>query len=165
MRYIGALIMAAVFLLGVVFLYAAARQSVLQIERGPHLKRTRGEIIKIEIEQRDGRRRISSQPRPYQIAVPIISFQTESGETIVFKGQITERGSDSGGGFKVGEKMDVIYDPENKLNPVVDSPYIAWGAAISAIFGFVLTGAGLLFFKFFWLDKVRFRRINNPTFS
>ena len=152
--------MAIVFLLGVLFLYAAAKHSVLQFERGPHLKRTQGEIIKIEIEKRDRRRRFSNKPRPYYAAVPIISFQSETGETIVFKGQITKRISD--GGFKVGEKINVIYDPENKLNPAVDSPYNDWGAALTALFGFLMTGVSLLSFKVFWLDKIRFRQINNP---
>ena len=151
-------------MLGIVFLYAAAMHSVLQFERSPHMKRTEGEIIRIEIERRDANRRVSSQPKPYFVTIPIISFQSETGETIVFKGQITKRVSDDGG-FKVGEKINVIYDPENKLKPTVDSPYRKLESALTAVFGFVMTGASLLFFKLFWLDKTRLRRINQPIFT
>jgi hypothetical protein len=161
-RYIGALLMAFGLLLGVVFLYAAGRESVLQLQRSSYLKRTEGEIIKIEIDERTGRDGKRLKTKRYYIAILTVSFQTETGKSVVFQDQVASRTSKDSG-YQIGEKIGVIYDPENKLLPRIEPAHTELGILIAAIFGFVMAGGSLIFFKFFWWDKLRFNRAKNSV--
>lgn len=154
MRYLAGLIMAAVFLWASLLAYSACKMLILQITHSAYLEQTEGEIIRLEYEE--GTRRKINKPRYFHF--PIISFQTESGETIVFKGESSGRNSETGKlDYQVGQKIRVLYDPEKKLPPMMDSPYSKSGYAVAAFFGFSFMFASLLFFKLFWRDKSRFR--------
>jgi hypothetical protein len=167
MKYVGALIMIVVFLIGTGLLFSAGRQLILLIERAPYLVRTKGEIIEIRFEQRERRSRNRTRKLgEYSVGFPIVSFQTETGETIVFESQTGAETSEfERSGFRIGNEIAVIYDRENKLPPMINSTSNHAAIAVSAFFGLIMIGVSVLFFKFYWLDNFGFRLSENQKIA
>lgn len=155
MRYAAALIMAGLFLLGAFLLVLVGWEIMVQIERKPYLKQAQGEIIEIRLEKRVQRSRKGKPIGEYFAGTPIISFQTDSGETIIFEGQISAEASRLDEyGYKVGNKIQVVYDTEKKLPPTIESPLFSAGIAAAGLFGLIMMGTSVLFFKLFWRNKI-----------
>ena len=156
MRYAAAFIMACVFLLGAGLLCAVGWESVAQIRRSPYLKRTEGKIIEIRLEKRIQRSRKGRSIGEETIGIPIISFVNENGETSIFDGLIgVEKRRLDKHGYKIGNKIPVVYDTRKKSSPSIDSPLFSVGLAAFALFGLMMTGSAVIFFKFFWWDERR----------
>ena len=84
---------------------------------------------------------------------PIIQYQTTTGETVTFQsetGEVTEVSGDQPSKYYVEQILPIAYDPQGRLQPMLDSWWGIWGGTVSSLIGgivFVL-GNGLSWLVF-----------------
>lgn len=79
--------------------------------------------------------RLSGPPR--FSFIPIIAFVKASGEQIEFRSEAGEYAATTK--YRIGQSIDVLYDPDGVMPPMIDEWFARWGVHIVMIFG------GLLF--------------------
>jgi len=79
--------------------------------------------------------------KPTTMYSPQITFDAPNGETITYR----PNSSSSRPGYEVGEKIDMLYDPANPANAVIDSWWQKWfGSVIAAILILAFGGSAML---------------------
>ncbi len=145
MRYIVGFMMFAFLLCGTGLVIAAVRDLILKIYRMSYFRRATGSVIKVErekqIAQPGGFRRRKAHYRFF----PVIRFRHLSGEEITFRSEIGDGGTASK--YRVGQRIAVVYDVDNKLPPMINSFAGVWlPVLILAFAGSVFIGGGLLIY-------------------
>jgi hypothetical protein len=149
MRYFVGFMMVASLLAGIGLLFAAVKELILKLRRMRYFRRVTGSVIKVERERQlpnpdsDFRHR-TAQYRFF----PVIKFKHLSGEEVTFKSAIGDGGETSK--YRVGQKIAVVYDIDDRLPPMINSFSGVWLPVIlQAVGGTVfIVGAALIYFAF-----------------
>ncbi|MFH2063139.1 MAG: DUF3592 domain-containing protein [bacterium] len=103
--------------------------------------RTEGTVVRLEEVKHRRPPKIHRQKKTVAAYHPVISFLTEDGQTVEYR-------SDFGTSppvHEVGEKVDVIYDPQDPSRAEIDSFVSLWlGPILVAGGGVLITAVGLL---------------------
>ena len=136
-------------LVGCLLIWEGVRSWVVTLRRRPHLRKTQGTVITVEKKRET---RTSGSPprmRTYVKFHPVINFTTPDGKIQSFTSEmgesyVVQKRSDGThtepvSKYSPGQRLDILYDPEGKLPPCLNS----W----SGLFGPVaaLIAAGLVF--------------------
>ncbi len=85
--------------------------------------------------------------RPHFSFIPIIRFTKDSGEVVEFRSEVGDYGYETK--YRVGQTMDVIYDPGGILQPMIDSWFARWGSHfLIIVVGIIFWGGAALVY---WL--------------
>jgi uncharacterized protein DUF3592 len=152
MRYVVGLMMAGFLLAGIGLFAAGVLGLIRRFAARGRLRPAEGEIIRIEIRQKitDNEMR-----RTADYHYPEIRFYVEGVGEIIFL-------SDIGAGarasrYAVGQKIGVLYDPEEKVKPMIDSWAGIWFTPLlHTTVGPLFIFAALLIYYAFG-DKIRGR--------
>lgn len=88
---------------------------------------------------------ISSKYDEFPMYKPLVQFTDSKGNTVEFTTSTSSRPSS----YKVGEKVDVLYAPENPDKAEINDFFSLWsGILMAGIFGAVFFTVGLVFFLF-----------------
>ncbi|HKQ49732.1 MAG TPA: DUF3592 domain-containing protein [Phycisphaerae bacterium] len=145
MRYVVGLMLVAFFLTGVGLFVAGVRGLLHRFAARGRLRSAEGEIIRIEKRQEitDNEMRRSAEYH-----YPEIKFNPEEGGETIFLSEI-------GAGaralrYTVGQKIAVLYDPDGKIPPMIDSWAGIWGPyLVRTIAGpAFIFAAGLIYWAF-----------------
>jgi len=148
MRYIVGFMMFAFLMVGVGLIIAAVKEFIVKFYRMTYFRRAMGSIVRVErekpIPQAGGFRRRKAHYRFF----PVIKFRHLSGEEITFKSEIGDGGETSK--YRVGQRIAVVYDVDNKLNPMMNSFSGVWLPMIlQTVCGIIfIGGAWLIYFAF-----------------
>ncbi len=149
MRYVVGLMMAAFFLAGSGLFAVGAIKLVQRLAALRRLRRAEGEIVRVESRHEypntDG-------GRAAEYHYPEIRFQPDRASETTFLSEIGAGASRAR--YAVGQKIGVLYDPEGKVTPMLDSWTGIWlmpliQAVAGPIFVFVA-----LFIYWAFADKI-----------
>jgi len=138
--------MVAFLLCGIGLVLAAVRELILKFSRMNYFRRATGSIVKVEREKqfRSPESGFRHQKTQYTF-FPVIKFKHLSGADVVFKSQIGDGGETSK--YRVGQRVAVVYDIDDKLPPMINSFSGVWLPVILQIIGgAVFIGGGLLIY-------------------
>lgn len=145
MRYVVGLMMVA-FLLGGLGLFAAGVGGLIRrfAVRG-RLRPAEGEIVRIECRQECTD---YESGRTAEYHFPEIRFRPERGGEMTFTSQIGAGARCSR--YAVGQKIAVLYDPDGKIPPMIESWTGIWGPhLVRTIAGPIfICGAALIYWAF-----------------
>jgi hypothetical protein len=145
MRYIVGFMMLAFLLCGTGLVIAAVRDLILKLYRMSYFRRATGSVVDVRREKQlpppEGFRRRQTQYRFF----PVIRFKHLSGEDVTFKSETGDGGETSR--YRVGQRIAVVYDIDDKLPPMINSFAGVWLPVILQIVGgAVFIGGGLLIY-------------------
>jgi hypothetical protein len=75
--------------------------------------------------------------RPRFSFLPIIVFTKDSGELVEFRSEVGDYGHETK--YRIGQTIDVLYDPSGVLQPMIDSWFARWGT------NFLIIVVGMVF--------------------
>ena len=119
----------------------------------PELVKTQGLVTEIHTETRlqveTGDRKRKHHNNHQLVHYPIIQYQTTTGETVTFKselGDVTQMSSGQPSKYYVEQILPIVYDPQGRLQPMIDSWWGIWGGLVSSLVGGVvfMLGSGLI---------------------
>jgi hypothetical protein len=145
MRYIVGGMM-VVFALAGVGLFLSGLFGLLRRMRARHrLRQVEGEIVRIEVRQQHGG---SDGPRTMYFHYPEIRFRSEERGDETFLSEMGVGASTST--YAEGQKIGVLYDPDGKIPPMIDSWSSLWGPSlVQMVSGPVFVGGALLIYYAF----------------
>lgn len=145
MRYVVGGMM-VVFALTGLGLFAAGVFGLLRRLKARHrLRAVAGEIIRVEIRQ-DTDRESGGRAKVYHF--PEIRFRSEERGETTFLSEVGAGASQAK--YVVGQKIEVLYDPDDKLRPMIRSwAGMWWPPLLKTIVGPVFVGGALLIYYAF----------------
>ena len=160
---IPAFLVLGLALVGVWLLSSSVKQFSLKRKHLPHMERVEGTVVDVK---KKAQRTTTENGRTTTTYAnfPVIQFTRASGETVTFTsevGDVTIRRRrrvtlDSGvsvqmgktrtteSEFQRGEKLPVLYDPDDALKPMIDGVSNIWMSEISMAMGGVAFFAGAI---------------------
>jgi hypothetical protein len=122
MRYVAGLMMVAFFLAGVGLFAAGVRGLIRRFAAGRRLRPAEGEIVRIDRRQKTTD---SDSGRTAEYHYPEIRFRPARGSDITF---LSEIGAGARAArYAIGQKIGVLYDPDGKIPPMINSWAGIWG--------------------------------------
>lgn len=149
MRYFVGFMMFAFLLVGSGLVIAAVREFIRKFYRMTYFRRATGSVVKIEKKRQIPQADSSFRHRKTQYSFfPVIKFKHLSGEEIIFQSEIGDAGTNSK--YRVGQRLAIVYDIDNKLPPMINSFTGVWLPVIlQTVGGMVfIGGAALVYFAF-----------------
>lgn len=122
MRYVVGLMMVAFFLAGVGLFAAGVRELIRRFAARHRLRPAEGEIVRIEKRQKCTDYEMG---RTAEYHFPEVKFCPERGGETTFTSEIGAGARCSR--YAVGQKIAVLYDPDGKIPPMIDSWAGIWG--------------------------------------
>jgi hypothetical protein len=149
MQYIVGLMMVIFPLVGCFLIYSGLNEFLKRRERLEYMVRVEGAVMTVTRKRQPGLiARKSRHQRQGWMFFPVIRFTAPSGEQITFESESGDGGQTSQ--YSAGQRLPVLYDPEGKLPPMIDSWWSVWGGAFFLVLGgAVFIGGGLLIFVAF----------------
>lgn len=138
----------AFLLVGSGLVIAALRDLILKLCRMAYFRRAKGSVLKVEREKYlpppGGFRHRKTRYKFF----PVVKFKHLSGEEVVCKLPVGEIGETSK--YRVGQKIPIVYDLDDKLPPMINSFSGVWLPVIAQTFaGIVFIGAAALIYAAF----------------
>jgi len=140
MRYVVGLMMVAFLLAGVGLFVAGVHELIRRLAARRRLRPATGEIVRIEKRQEITD---TESGRTATYDFPVIKFRSQWGSEQTFTSEIGA--GERTARYAVGQTIDVLYDPDGEISPVIKSWAGLWAhPLILAVVGPIFIFAGLL---------------------
>lgn len=148
MQYVVGSMMVIFLLIGVFFVFYGLKDFRLRHQRRSHLVHVEGVVLSVKRKNPPRKNRTSPYQKQTWMFFPVIRFTSLSGEAITFQSEMGDNGQKSK--YSPGQRLPVLYDPENQIPPMIDSWWGLWGSPVfMTLGGIVFVGGGVLIFVAF----------------
>gem|GEM_PF-6466951 len=144
MLYVVGCMMFVFLLCGSGLVVAAVRELILKLYRLTYFRRATGSVVKVECSEQSVHPDVRRHKTQYNY-FPVIKFKHLSGREVTFKSEIGYGGETPE--YRIGQKISVVYDIDDKLPPMINSFACVWLPPIFlALMGLVFIGSGLMIY-------------------
>ena len=156
MRYIVGGMMIIFLLGGLTLIWFGLRTLLTMLRLRPHLLLAEGVVLRIHQEKSLQRNYQHRRKPPAKRFFPEIQFHTAAGKTIAFRSETGDVGRQSG--YSIGQAIPILYDPQERIAPRINSWFGVWGSSFGTLLGGVVFIGGALLIWVAFGDKI----LNRP---
>ncbi|HEV2801934.1 MAG TPA: DUF3592 domain-containing protein [Pyrinomonadaceae bacterium] len=153
MRYVVGVMLILFLLVGIYLVITGLKNFRLRRRLLTDLKRTEGVVLSVTRKQPPNTIvKKSRYEKRMWMFFPVIRFNTSSGASMTFESESGDTGQTST--YSPGQRLPILYDPENRLPPMIDTRWALWGGAFFQTLGGVAFVSGALLLLVIFGDRI-----------